>query len=207
MQALGILAFRWSVAVATASALLAHGAQASMPLASAESEHERATTCMATAIAYEAGNEPLAGQLAVAEVIVNRTRDPQYPKSICDVVYQGSDRPSGCQFSFACDGSLRRILSVRMMEKAHAVAEVALGPDYSPHVGGATHYHADYIAPRWASRLVRVTQIGRHIFYRQPNSGEAVLQLTTHPAPIPRPADLAYRFAPWGLIPAQDRKE
>lgn len=131
-------------------------------------EFVRAIDCMTTAIYYEAANEPLDGQRAVAQVIVNRSRNIAYPHSICGVVYQGWKRKTGCQFSFTCDGSLQRTPVPALWMRARRVANMALsGLVYAP-VGLATHYHADYVLPYWAPALVKQQVIGRHIFYRWP---------------------------------------
>ncbi len=125
----------------------------------------RSLQCMTAAIHYEAGNEPLDGQRAVAQVILNRMRSPVYPHSVCGVVYQGSERKTGCQFTFTCDGSLARVPSAASWARAGAVAAAALsGYVYAP-VGWATNYHADYVVPYWASSLDKLGTIGRHIFY------------------------------------------
>jgi len=102
----------------------------------------------------------------VAQVVLNRMRHPAYPKSVCGVVYQGSARTTGCQFTFTCDGSLRWAPEPTLWRKARGVAERALGGYVDKAVGSATHYHASYVAPYWAPTLVKMTQVGAHIFYR-----------------------------------------
>ena len=129
-------------------------------------DRARAEECLTQAIYYEAAIEPVEGMQAVAQTVLNRMRHPGYPKSICGVVYEGSHRVTGCQFSFTCDGSLARVPSAVIWERARAVAKRALGGFVLPSVGTATHYHADYVAPYWAPTLYKITQIGRHIFYR-----------------------------------------
>ena len=176
----------------------------------AETNRARALTCLAQAISYEAGNETVAGQEAVAQVILNRLRHPAYPKTICGVVYQGSERKTGCQFTFTCDGSLRRARSVQSMAFATAIAERVLNGGTSLIVGGATHYHANYVSPYWAPSLVKIASIGAHIFYRMPGApdfpavanidyarGEAgIAQQNNAPPPSAPNASL---FSPWGL--------
>jgi spore germination cell wall hydrolase CwlJ-like protein len=130
------------------------------------SDAERALHCLTQAIYYEAGFETGEGQQAVAQVILNRLRHPAYPKSVCGVVYQGSQRTTGCQFSFTCDGSLLRPPALAAWERARYVAKSALGGFVYKPVGTATHYHADYVFPYWAPTLVKLRQIGAHIFYR-----------------------------------------
>jgi hypothetical protein len=129
-------------------------------------DRERALTCLTQAIYYEAAREPEVGQAAVAQVVLNRLRHPAYPKSICGVVYQGAARATGCQFTFTCDGALRWAPEPTLWRRARQVAERALAGYVDKQVGSATHYHADYVAPYWAPTLVKMTQVGQHIFYR-----------------------------------------
>ena len=130
---------------------------------------KRALLCLTQAVYYEAGFEPVEGRRAVAQVILNRLRHPAFPKSICGVVYQGAN--SGvCQFTFVCDGALYRAPELGAWRQARAIAESALAGYVERSVGEATHYHADYVAPRWAPLLSKVTQIGAHIFYRWPGA-------------------------------------
>ena len=126
----------------------------------------RAVHCMTQAIYYEAAREPLKGQEAVAQVVLNRMRHPAYPKSICGVVYQGAGLPTGCQFTFTCDGALRFAPQPALWRRAEEVAKKALAGFVDKDVGSATHYHAAYVAPYWAPTLVKMTQVGQHIFYR-----------------------------------------
>ena len=135
-------------------------------------DRARAVQCLTAAIAYEAGFEPIAGQEAVAEVILNRARSGPFPRSVCGVVFAGSERRTGCQFTFTCDGSLRRRLPARVLTAARTVAEAALDGRNPSRVSGAAWYHADYVSPYWAPSLVRVAKIGAHIFYRAPGLGD-----------------------------------
>jgi hypothetical protein len=130
-------------------------------------DHRRALLCLTQAVYYEAGFEPLEGRRAVAQVVINRMRHPAFPKSVCGVVYQGASSPV-CQFSFVCDGSLYRAPAPAAWREAKAVAAAALLGYVETAVGSATHYHADYVAPRWAPMLTKITQLGAHIFYRWP---------------------------------------
>jgi spore germination cell wall hydrolase CwlJ-like protein len=132
---------------------------------SAESR-ARALECLTNAIYYEAGQEPAAGQQAVAQVVLNRVRHPAFPASVCGVVYQGSTRSTGCQFTFTCDESLTRAPEPAAWNRARKVAKAALAGFVQPAVGNATHYHADYVAPYWAPTLAKTAAIGAHIFYR-----------------------------------------
>lgn len=141
-------------------------------------ERERAVRCLSNAVYYEAAREPEEGQRAVAQVVLNRVRDQNFPKSVCGVVYQGWERTTGCQFSFTCDGSLLRAPDVALMSNARRVAEDALAGHVEPQVGTATHYHADYVSPWWKTGVTRVAQIGAHIFYRWPGNAGALAALT-----------------------------
>jgi hypothetical protein len=133
-------------------------------------DYLRALDCMTAAIYYEAANESEDGQRAVAQVVLNRTRDPLYPSTICGVVYQGSERVTGCQFSFTCDGSLTRQPAPALWFKARAIASRAMAGSVYPAVGWATHYHANYVVPKWARTLAKTAQVGLHIFYRWPGA-------------------------------------
>jgi spore germination cell wall hydrolase CwlJ-like protein len=128
--------------------------------------YSRAVKCLADAIYYEAANEPDAGQRAVAQVIINRMRHPTYPNSICGVIYQGSERATGCQFSYSCDGSMARIPAQAAWLRGQRVAMQALAGYVFAPVGTATHYHATYVYPYWAPSLNYVGTIGAHRFYR-----------------------------------------
>jgi spore germination cell wall hydrolase CwlJ-like protein len=140
-------------------------------LEASAAEHQRAVQCLSAAIYYEAATEPTEGQEAVAQVVINRMRTPGYPKSICGVVFQGAERP-GCQFTFACDGSMARVPVSWAWKNAQAVATRALSGFVMTKVGDATHYHATYVLPWWSPTLVKLGRIGQHIFYRR--AGPAV---------------------------------
>lgn len=125
----------------------------------------QALQCLASAIYYEAGNQDLDGAKAVAQVVLNRVRHPAFPASVCGVVYQGSTRETGCQFTFTCDGSLARRPDAAGWRRAQQLAAAALdGSVYAP-VGWATHYHADYVVPMWAASLSKNAVVGSHLFY------------------------------------------
>jgi spore germination cell wall hydrolase CwlJ-like protein len=126
----------------------------------------QALQCLASAVYYEAGDQGDEGERAVAQVVLNRVRHPAFPASVCDVVYQGSTRLTGCQFTFTCDGSLNRQPDTAGWRRAYGIAQEALaGSVYAP-VGWATHYHANYVLPVWASELAKNAIVGAHIFYR-----------------------------------------
>ena len=128
-------------------------------------DRTRALQCLTAAIYYEAASEPDAGQRAVAQVVLNRVAHPSYPNTVCGVVYQGSERSTGCQFSFTCDGSLARVPSRMFWDRAQRVAADALtGLVYAP-VGLATHYHTIAVHPYWAPSLNYLGTIGAHRFY------------------------------------------
>lgn len=130
----------------------------------------RELNCLAETIYYEARSESRAGQIAVAEVVLNRVRHPLYPNSICGVVYQGAEDGSGCQFTFACDGSMNRSPRGRAWANAERIAAHAmLGfDDGGSATGNATHYHTVAVNPIWSATLVRTGQVGSHVFYRFP---------------------------------------
>lgn len=128
--------------------------------------------CLSQAVYYEAGFEPTAGKLGVAEVIMNRVADHRYPNSVCEVVFQGATRTTGCQFTFTCDGALRREPDAEKWKAAEAVASHVLMDLHEKRTGSATHYHANYVDPVWNAGLMRTTKIGAHIFYRFPRGSE-----------------------------------
>ncbi|MGD2132307.1 MAG: cell wall hydrolase [Maricaulaceae bacterium] len=138
--------------------------------------------CLSRAIYYEARSESQVGQLAVAEVVLNRVSHRLYPNNVCDVVYEGTDRETGlswrgnhlsCQFSFTCDGSeARRPPRGARWQQAQNIAAHAMMGLSTAVTGDATHYHANYVRPYWAPRLVHTKTIGTHIFYRFPQSDE-----------------------------------
>ncbi|MCZ8087357.1 MAG: cell wall hydrolase [Brevundimonas sp.] len=165
VQGAGLEARRRNVEIAADSGAL----RAARPFAfhprSAE-DARRARRCLTQAIYYEAALESTGGQEAVAQVILNRVRDPNYPSSICGVVFQGAARTTGCQFSFTCDGSLAQAPVDWAWRRAAIVADRALAGAVASAVGTATHYHADYVDPWWRPTLSKLTQIGTHIFYR-----------------------------------------
>jgi hypothetical protein len=186
-------------------------------LTGAGPDRTRAEECLTAAIYYEAANEPTAGQEAVAQVILNRMRHPSYPKSVCGVVYQGSERRTGCQFTFTCDGSLNRRPSTSGWARAGVVARRALSGHVAAEVSAATHYHTRWISPYWSPSLIRLGEVGAHVFYRMPGSaaerpyggGETLVVRTSGTAgrqapgrPQARPAakpSSASAFTVWGL--------
>ncbi|MEN2786570.1 cell wall hydrolase [Sphingomonas qilianensis] len=132
----------------------------------AADDRARAIDCMAAAMLYEAGDDTL-GQRSVGQVIINRTRHPAFPKTICGVVFQGQERSTGCQFTFTCDGALlRNRWSETAWKRARETATLALtGQVYKP-VGYATHYHTDWVVPYWQASLDKVAKVRTHLFFR-----------------------------------------
>jgi hypothetical protein len=163
----------------------------------------RAQQCLSMAIYYEAASESDAGQRAVAQVVLNRVAHPSYPDTVCGVVFQGSARTTGCQFTFTCDGSLARRPAAMWWDRASRVARAALaGAVYAP-VGLATHYHTVQVHPYWAPSLHPVTTIGAHRFYRWPGAAgqKAAFRaayLGSEPAAVPHPR-MASRIVPAAL--------
>lgn len=141
--------------------------------------HEIETVCLAAALYHEARGEPRPGQLAVARVILNRSRSKAYPDTVCGVVYQNAEKPFRCQFSFACDDLADTPRNYKAFQRLHALAHVILERGMPGRLlpgdpreyreaefNHITHYHADYASPFWCSKIDRVGQIGRHVFYR-----------------------------------------
>ena len=129
-------------------------------------DRRRAQRCLTQAVYFEAALESTLGQEAVAQVVLNRVRDPNYPNTVCGVVFEGAERTTGCQFSFTCDGSLAQGPVGWAWRRAEAVAQRALAGHVANEVGTATHYHAEYVYPWWAPTVTKIRQIGAHIFYR-----------------------------------------
>lgn len=128
--------------------------------------------CLASGIYFEARGEPVKGQAAVAQVILNRVRNPAYPKTICEVVYQNKDWRNRCQFSFACDRVADRVRSQAHWKIAREVAmATTAGKIWLSEVGSSTHYHATYVRPAWAKTMKKVGRIGLHVFYRTYGGG------------------------------------
>ncbi len=149
----------------------ANPAAAAFTLPADEVAQMRSVDCLTAAVYYEAGLESLDGQRAVAQVVLNRVRHPHYPNTVCGVVFQGHTRRTGCQFTFTCDGALRRTPAAHLWERSRAIAQAALAGYVHRPVGQATHYHANYVFPYWAPTLTKVATIGAHIFYRWDTGG------------------------------------
>jgi len=131
----------------------------------APDSRERATDCLASAMWYEAGGDAR-GQEAVAQVVLNRVRHPAYPGTVCGVVFQGAERSTGCQFTFTCDGAMRRIPPEDAFTAARERARAMLSGRIQREVGLATHYHTDWVHPIWSAQLEKIAQIDTHLFFR-----------------------------------------
>ncbi len=129
-------------------------------------------SCLATALYHEARGESIAGQFAVAEVILNRVESPAFPNSVCGVVNQGAAAAvrGRCQFSFACDGKSLNMREAEARRTAKRIAHVMTDGAPRALTEGATHFHTTQVSPRWSRVFERVTRIGSHIFYRDNNA-------------------------------------
>ena len=134
-------------------------------LEASDSGWNKAVRCLALANYYEAASEGAAGMRAVSQVVLNRMRHPAFPHSVCEVVFQGSERPTGCQFTFTCDGAMNRAPVPALFAQAQAIASAALRGRVEATVGMATHYHANFVVPYWADSLDKLRTLGSHIFY------------------------------------------
>jgi spore germination cell wall hydrolase CwlJ-like protein len=158
-------------------------------LTGSATDRARALQCLTTAIYYEAATEPDDGQKAVAQVILNRVRHPAFPNTVCGVIYQGSER-RGCQFSYACDGSMARAPSRQYWDRAQRVAAAALSGNVFAPVGLATHYHTYAVTPSWNRSLVMTGTWGAHFFHRWKGywgTAAAFSQLYRGHEPLPAP--------------------
>jgi hypothetical protein len=130
-------------------------------------ERVKAERCLANAIYFEARSEPVRGQMAVAQVVLNRAFSGFYPNDICGVVYQNASRHLACQFTFACDGKRKVINEVGNWARANRIAKQTLdGQIYVPEVAKSTHYHAVYVHPNWVGEMKKMVRFGVHNFYR-----------------------------------------
>lgn len=164
-------AIAWNTAAGDAPTRAAASFVLESPL---PTDYQRSVECLAQAIHYEAATEGIDGGRAVAQVVLNRVRHPAYPDTVCGVVYEGAKRTTGCQFTFACDGSLARTPAAPAWRRARAIAISALAGNVYEPVGWSTHYHANYVVPYWAASLQKTASVGAHIFYRWTgNWGEA----------------------------------
>jgi spore germination cell wall hydrolase CwlJ-like protein len=155
-------------------------------------DSSRDLDCLTSAVYFEARGETPRGQAAVAQVVLNRVKNPSFPKTVCGVVFQGAARHTGCQFSFACDGSMHSRRESDAWDRARKVAARALSGAVLADIGSATHFHTTGVAPVWGPRMLRVAQVGLHVFYRfNPHASDRGLtteravfaSLPTPPAP------------------------
>ncbi len=134
--------------------------------------HEK---CLANAIYFEARGEPLRGQIAVAQVVMNRVFSPYYPNDVCSVVYQNAHMHLSCQFTFACDGKSKAITERGAWWRAQRIAKQTLdGKVWVAAVAKSTHYHAFYVKPNWVAEMKKMFRYGVHIFYRPHRWGDGV---------------------------------
>jgi spore germination cell wall hydrolase CwlJ-like protein len=137
-------------------------------------KHEK---CLTEAIYFEARGEPVRGQIAVAQVIMNRVFSGRYPNNVCGVVYQNANRHMACQFSFACDNVPDRVNEPAAWERAKQISRDTLdGKYWLTDVGKATHYHAYWVRPHWVREMQKLDKIGVHTFYRPRNWGDGADQ-------------------------------
>ncbi|HWP25801.1 MAG TPA: cell wall hydrolase [Xanthobacteraceae bacterium] len=149
-------------------------------------ERAKAERCLANAVYFEARGEPLRGQIAVAQVVLNRVFSPYYPNDVCSVVYQNADRHLACQFTFACDGKSKAINDRRAWWRAQRVARLMLdGKVWLAAVAKSTHYHANYVSPAWTSEMRKMYRYGVHLFYRPYRWGDGEKELGWVQAPLP----------------------
>lgn len=144
--------------------------------------------CLTQAVYYEARGEGEAGMRAVAQVILNRVRHPAYPKTICNVVYQGAERRTGCQFSFTCSGVMGRRVESGAWKRAHVVASAALNGAVAKSVGSSTHFHTLEVRPVWRHRMDHIATVGNHAFYQFPGKGARMVASADEIRPSAQPA-------------------
>lgn len=155
----------------------------------------RAVDCLAAAAFYEAGDDA-EGQASVAQVVLNRLRHPAFPKTVCGVVFQGSERRTGCQFTFTCDGALARTPSLQAWERARQVARDALSGTIFAAVGHATHYHTDWVVPYWSASLDKIAAVKTHLFFRWKGDwGKPAVFVDAHGGQEPAIAKIAHLSA------------
>ena len=136
-------------------------------------ERAKAERCLANAVYFESRSEPVRGQMAVAQVVMNRVFSPFYPKDVCSVVYQNANRRLACQFTFACDGKSKAIHDRGSWARSVRIAKQTLdGKLWVPEVAKSTHYHAMYVRPNWIHEMRRYFKTGLHLFYRPYNWGD-----------------------------------
>jgi spore germination cell wall hydrolase CwlJ-like protein len=170
--------------------------------AGSHDDRERALTCLASAALYEAGDDKI-GEQAVAQVVLNRIRHPAFPRTICGVVFQGGGRRTGCQFTFTCDGALRRVPSPEAWQRAREIADHALSGFVFKKVGTATHYHTDWVVPYWSDTLDKLTEVHSHLFYRWRGAWGRAAAFSQRPGGVePLDPRIGYLAFPGSLAPS-----
>ncbi|WP_312135090.1 cell wall hydrolase [Brevundimonas sp.] len=167
-------------------------------------DQSRDLDCLTQAVYYEARGEGTNGMKAVAQVVLNRARHPAFPKTVCSVVFQGSNRSTGCQFSFTCNGAMRAPVNRAAWNRARDVASAALSGQVYNAVGTATHFHTTAVSPSWRHRLVQVNQVGSHVFYRfggRNGSSAALANEVQASAAVPRVMQASLTSEPTGPRP------
>lgn len=138
-----------------------------LKLAIAQNSYAREEKCLSEAVYFESRSEPEKGQIAVAQVVVNRALSGHYPTSVCGVVYQNSHRHLACQFTFTCEGKSLAVTEAKEWSQARRIArEMLQGRIWLKDVGDSTHYHAAYVSPYWAKSMIKRQKIGLHTFYK-----------------------------------------
>jgi len=133
----------------------------------------KAEKCLANAVYFEARSEPVRGQIAVAQVVMNRAFSGYYPNDVCGVVYQNAHRHLACQFTFACDGIPDVVTDQESWSRAQRIARETLeGKLWLPEIAKSTHYHASYVSPYWVRAMKKNSKIGLHHFYRPRKWGD-----------------------------------
>jgi spore germination cell wall hydrolase CwlJ-like protein len=132
-----------------------------------EKSRAKSEKCLAEAVYFEARGEAVRGQIAVAQVVLNRAFSGFYPTTVCGVVYQNKNRHFACQFTFACDNVADVVREPDMWDRAKKIAKAMLdGRLWLPEVGKSTHYHAYWVRPSWVSEMKKMYKFGVHTFYR-----------------------------------------
>ncbi len=165
-------------------------------------DQSRDLDCLTQAAYYEARGEGRDGMKAVAQVVLNRARHPAFPNTVCAVVYQGANRGTGCQFSFTCNGAMRGRVNRAAWDRARDVATKALSGQVFAAVGNATHFHTTAVSPSWRNSLVRVNQVGDHLFYRFGGRSGANQAFAYNPRPS-GPVEQAPRLIQASLDPVE----
>lgn len=165
-------------------------------------DQSRDLECLTQAVYYEARGEGRDGMKAVAQVVLNRARHPAFPNTVCGVVFQGANRKTGCQFSFTCNGAMRGAVNRASWDRARDVAAKALSGQVYAAVGNATHFHTTGVAPSWRNSLIRVNQVGDHLFYRFGGRSGASQAFAYNPRPS-KAAEEAPRLIQASLDPVE----